>query len=105
MLRWALVVGWARGRWDRCARRSGGAQCFCRYECFSPCDETGRGRRCASWRVGGACAAYGCAVLLLVGGGWPSVGAGILVVTRSFDGLSGRGCERVMRNYVQGLYT
>ena len=105
MLCWAPVVGCAHGRWAQCAGRSEEAQCLCRCGCFSPCDETGRGRRCANWRVGGACAAYGCAVLLLVGGGWPSVGAGILVMARSFDGLSGRACERVMRNYLQGLYT
>ena len=77
---------------------------FLPFGCFSPCEEEGRGRRCAKWRVGGACAGYGCAVLLLLGGGQPSVGAGILVLTRSFDGLAGRDCERVMRNYFQVRY-
>ena len=68
---------------------------FLPFGCFSPREEEGRGRRCANWRVGGACAGYGCAVLLLVGGGQPLVDEGILVLTRSFDGWSGRDCERV----------
>jgi hypothetical protein len=86
MVCWAPVVGCAHGLWSRWGGRSEEAQCFCRCGGFSPLDETGRGRRSAGWRVGGACVAYWWAVLLLVGGDWPSLHAGILISVRSFDG-------------------